>query len=198
MRAIWQPSGIVKNPHDGLYYALIQYDEHNADYSSNTQGMCLIRTRTLGEPDSWRAWDGNGFNLHFINPYVETDAKPEDHTCELVSPENGSLSYGLNYNTYLEKFVAVGVSGGERPGFYYALSDDLIHWSPRELIMEAEMGFLNGNRSPFYAYPTIIDHDSSSPSFDLTGQNAYLYYTVVTNNSPWSMDLMRLRVEFSR
>lgn len=198
MRAIWQPSSIVKHPQDGHYYALIQYDEHNADYSSNTQGMCLIRTRTLGEPASWRAWDGNGFSRHFINPYVETDANPEDHTCELVTPENGSLSYGLSYNTYLEKFIAIGVSGGERPGFYYALSDDLIHWSPKELVMEAEMGFLNGNRPPFYAYPTLIDHDSSSLSFDLTGQNVYLYYTVVTNNSPWSMDLMRLRVEFSR
>jgi hypothetical protein len=61
--------------------------------------------------------------------------------------------------------------------------------------MEAAMGFMNGNQVPFDAYPTLIDHDSPSRSFDVTGQSPYLYYTVVTNNSPWSMDLMRIKVE---
>jgi len=198
MRAIWQPSGIVKNPKDGYYYVLIQYDEHNADYSQNAQGMCAMRTKTLDDPSSWRAWDGTGFNMSFINPYIETDAIPEEHDCVLVSPENGAMTYGLSYNTHLEEFVAIGVSGGGKPGFYYALSDDLIHWTPKEIIMEATMGFMNGNQPPFDAYPTLFDHDSPSMSFDVTGQNAYLYYSIFTNNDPWSIDLMRVRVEFSK
>jgi len=198
MRAIWQPSNIVRHPTDGYYYVLIQYDEHSADYTTNAQGMCLIRTQALADPDSWRAWDGTGFDRRFTNPYVETDTDPEEQSCELVTPEIGALTYGLSYNTYLDKFIAVGVSGGAKPGFYYALSGDLVQWSSKELIMEAEMGFLNGNTPPFSAYPTLIDHDSPSMSFDLTGQNAHLYYTEVTNNNPWSMDLLRIQIEFNR
>jgi len=198
MRAIWQPSGIVKSPKDGYYYVLIQYDQRNSDHTSDIQGMCVMRTQTLDDPSSWRAWDGTGFNMRFINPYLETDADPKEHDCKLVTPENSALSYGLTYNTYLDKFVATGVSGGARPGFYYSLSDDLIHWTPKEFFMDATMGFLNGSRPPFDAYPTLIDHTSPSMSFDVTGQYAYLYYTIVTNNSPWTMDLMRVRVGFSR
>lgn len=198
MRAIWQPSNIVKNPKDGYYYALLQFDEHPAAATGGTQGMCIMRTETLDDPTSWRAWGGMGFNMSFINPYVETDTNPEEHTCELVSPENGALSYGLSYNTYLEKFVAVGASGWPEPGFYYSLSDDLVHWTPKTLIMKATMGFMNGNQTPFDAYSTLIDHDSPSPSFDVTGQSAYLYYSIFTNKDPWSIDLVRVRVEFEK
>jgi len=134
MRAIWQPSNIVLNPKDGYFYALIQLDNHAQDLSTNVQGMCVMRTQTLEEPSSWRAWDGSGFNMEFINPYVETNVNPEEYTCDLVSPEVGALTYGLSYNIYFEKFVAVGV-GFE--GFYYSLSDDLINWSPRQFLMEA-------------------------------------------------------------
>lgn len=198
MRSIWQPSGIVKNPNDGYYYVLIQYDEHNSSYSKNAQGMCVMRTQTLDDPTSWRAWDGAGFNMQFIDPYVETVANPEEHDCVLVAPENNSMSYSLSYNSYLEKFVAVGVSGGDKPGFYYALSDDLVHWTPKEIIMEATMGFMNGNQTPFDAYPSLIDHDSPSMSFDVTGQSAYLYYSIFTSNEPWSIDLVRVKVEFGK
>ena len=198
MRSIWQPSAIVKSPKDGYYYVLIQYDEHNIDYSSNAQGMCVMRTQTLGDPASWRAWDGEAFNIRFINPYTETDANPNDHNCVLVAPENGSMSYSLSYNTYLEKFIAVGVSGGDNSGFYYSLSDDLIHWTPKEIIISTIMGFETGNQTPFDAYPTLIDHHSPSMSFDVTGQSMYLYYSVFTNNDPWSIDLMRVKVEFSK
>jgi hypothetical protein len=198
MRSIWQPSAIVKNPNDDYYYVLIQYDEHNSDYSYNAQGMCVMRTQTLDDPTSWRAWDGIGFNMRFIDPYSEIDTNPEDHDCVLIAPENGSMSYSLSYNRYLEKFVAVGVSGGDQQGYYYALSDDLIHWTPKEIIMPAVMGFENGNQTPFDAYPTLIDHDSPSMSFDVTGQSAYLYYTVFTNDNPWSMDLVRVEIEFSK
>ena len=30
---------------------------------SQMQGLCVFRTRALGDPSSWRAWDGSGFNL---------------------------------------------------------------------------------------------------------------------------------------
>ena len=199
MRAIWQPSNIVKNPRDGYYYVLIQLDEHIPESSSHVQGTCVMRTQTLDDPTSWRAWDGNGFNMRFINPYIETDTDPKEHTCELVSPENGALTYGLNYSTFFEKFIAVGVSGWPTPGFYFSLSDDLIHWTPKQLIMEAPQSFTTGGQTPYFAYPSLIDPDDPSVNFDSTGQSPYLYFSRFNSLSPMlDIDLLRVRIEFSK
>jgi hypothetical protein len=199
MRAIWQPSNIVKNPRDGYYYALVQRDEHLADNSTNLQGTCVMRTQTLDDPTSWRAWDGNGFDMRFIDPYVDTGADPAAHTCQVVSLDQvGALTYGLTYNTYFDKFIAVGVSVRPGPGFYYSLSDDLVHWTPKKLLMSAPQSATTGGQPPFYAYPTLIDPDSPSPSYDVSGQTPYLYYSHFIGNNPWSIDLMRVRVELQK
>lgn len=196
MRAIWQPSNIIQNPNDGAFYALIQLDEHPSDYATNQQYMCLIRTDTLDDPASWRAWDGNGFNMRFINPYQETLDNPEDYICPPVTPDIGALTYGLSYNSYLEQFVAVGVGFD---GFYFSVSDDLIHWSPRQFIMEAAQVFASGAEPPYYPYPTLIDHNSPSLSFDVTGQMPYLYFTRMNGSqAAINTDLLRVQVKFSK
>jgi hypothetical protein len=195
MRALWQPSNIVKNPNDGYYYLLVQRDEHGPAASSNVQGTCVLRTTTLDEPTSWRAWDGAGFNMRLVNPYQESTANPTDHTCALVAPsELGALTYSLTYNTYLRKFLAVGVRGD---GFYYASSDDLVHWTPARLLMRATQGFANGFTPPYYAYPSLIDPASSSRNFETSGQIPYLYYSRFNSLSPLSIDLLRVRLTFT-
>jgi hypothetical protein len=194
MRSVWQPSNIVKHPGDGYYYALIQVDEHNSDYSRNTQVMCLIRTNSLDDPASWRAWDLEGFNMPFINPYTESDFDREEYTCAPVSPEVGAITYGLTYNTYLEKFVAIGVGFD---GFYMTFSDDLIDWSHRKFIMTATQTFADGSEPPFMPYPTLIDHDSPSLSFDLTGQMPYLYFARMNQTRyAYDMDIIRVQLKF--
>jgi len=194
MRALWQPSNIVKNPNDDYYYALIQFDEHGG--SKNTQGMCLMRTQTLDNPKSWRAWDGTGFNVQFIDPYVDTTADPAKHTCALVGAQNGALTYGLTYNTYLQKYVAIGV---HQAGFYYELSDDLIHWDPQVFLMKAPQTFTPGAQPPYLPYPTLIDPESTSPSFDTTGQKPYLYFSRFNGTgTAFNTDLMRVQVEFDK
>jgi hypothetical protein len=199
MRAIWQPSNIVKNPHDGYYYALIQRDEHGPAVGGDLQGTCAIRTQTLDDPRSWRAWDGSGFNMSFIDPYTDTNADPAAHTCQTVSSNAiGALTYGLSYSTYFDKFIAVGVSGWPTPGFYYSLSDDLVHWTPKQLLMEAQQSFTNGGRTPYYAYPTLIDPASTSHNFDTVGQSPYLYYSRFNQTDPLNIDLLRVRLEFSK
>ena len=35
-------------------------------------GTCLIRTQNVADPKSWRAWDGDGFNVRFVDPYRES------------------------------------------------------------------------------------------------------------------------------
>jgi hypothetical protein len=195
MRAIWQPSGIVKSPVDGYYYALIQIDEHGPAAGVNLQGSCAIRTQDLSDPASWRAWDGSGFNMTFIDPYTDTGADPSQHTCTPVSLDTlGGLTYGLSYNNYFDKYLAIGVRSD---GFYYSLSDDMVNWTPVQLIMKAVQSFGAGG-FPYYPYPTLIDPDSPSRNYDVTGQTPYLYYSRVNSSSPFSVDLMRVRIQFSK
>ena len=44
----------------------------SAEYRDQSAGVCLMRTQTLGDPKSWRAWDGEGFNVRFIDPYRDS------------------------------------------------------------------------------------------------------------------------------
>lgn len=193
--ANWQPSNIVKSPSDDYYYALFELDI-NRPGSSWFQGTCVIRTKTLDDPKSWRAWDGEDFNMRFINPYLEPDADPEEHTCQVVPVSNyGALSYNLTYNTYFEKFVAVGqVINVLEHGFYYSLSDDLIHWTPVKLLMAGNLD----NTKPYIAYPSLVDPDNKSLNYDVTGQSPYLYFSRFQRPALEDIDLLRIRVQFSK
>jgi hypothetical protein len=197
MQGIWQPSNIVKSPKDGYNYALIQVDI-NRPGERWIQGTCVMRTKTLDDPKSWRAWDGEGFNMRFINPYEEPDADPEEHMCEFVPvSDTGALSYNLTYNTYFDTFMAVGQDVNEPiPGFYYALSDDLVHWTRKQLLMATDLA--QTTDGPFLAYPSLVDPDSPSRSFDVTGQNPYLYYSRFQSFSLIDVDLLRVRVQLSK
>ncbi len=190
---LWQPSNIVQSPRDGYYYALVQYDAHAADGSVNVQGMCLMPTNNLAAPGSWRAWDGSGFGVQFMDPY--TAAAP-GVDCTLVSPSVGALTYGLSYNSYAGEFIAVGVRAA---GFFYSTSADLINWSVARPLMAATQVFTPGGQPPFLTYPTLIDPASPSASFDVTGQAPYLYFTKMYGRSADDgMDVLRIEVTVSR
>lgn len=196
MRALWQPSNIVRHPVDGAFYVLVQVDDHADDRSRDVQGMCLLRTERLDDPAAWRAWDGAGFDLQIANPYVDPTVDPAADACTIVSPEVASLSYGLTWNEHLEAFVAIGV-GFE--GFYYSTSEDLITWRPRRFLMRAAQVFASGATPPYFPYPTLIDHDSTSPSFDVSGETPYLYYARFAGASANNgTDLLRVPVRVTR
>ena len=157
-----------------------------------------MRTKTLDDPKSWRAWDGEGFNMRFINPYIEPDSDPNEHLCQIVPVSAyGALSYNLTYNTFFERFIAVGhVVNHSITGFYYSLSEDLIHWTPVSLLMEAD--FVQTTDGAFLAYPSLVDPDSPSQSFDITGQNPYLYYSRFQRAALEDADLLRVQIHFSK
>ena len=55
-----------------------------------------MRTNNLADPRAWRAWDGQGFNIQFIDPYTDPYADPAAHVCEPVSPSQlGVTAQGL-------------------------------------------------------------------------------------------------------
>ena len=175
---VFSPSNIVRNAQDGLYYAMVA-----SRTPTGGAGTCLIRTTDPFSPSSWRAWDGSGFNLAFVDPY-RTQGISQPCT-PVATPEIATMVDSLTYNTYLKRYLLVGMASSPQPGtghlvtgFYMSVSSDLIHWSPRRLIMPATsvQTFRCGGPNPV-AYPSLIDPSSRSPSFETTGQRPYLYYT---------------------
>ena len=196
---LFAPSNIVRNPDDGLYYAIVQTKEPEDE----TRGSCVIRTPNPASPSSWRAWDGDGYGLEFADPY--DSATPE--ACEPVATaEISEMHESLTYNTYLDRFVLVGLStaprlaGRERvTGVYFSLSSDLINWTPRKLVMETRSrhSFECGDADPI-GYPSLLDPDSHSRTFETTGRDPYLYYTQFNYSDctqTLDRDLVRVPVE---
>ena len=182
---IRQPSNIVRGPDDYYYLFGNVSDYPDAPGDFEPQWVCALRTDNLADPTAWRYWDGSAFAGEFINPYVDTAvAGHEAPKCAPVAlPDlSSSVNEGLVYNEALGKYVMVGISAqaDDAPtvwGVYYALSDDLIHWSTRELLLEIESGeaVADPANELLHAYPSIIDHDSLSMSFETMDGDGYLY-----------------------
>ncbi len=201
---IFQPSNIVHNPADGYYYALLRTQQ----YQDQPRGTCVMRTTDLADPKSWRAWGGAGFNVRFINPYLEPNERPQDHICQPVSYDEIQLMVeSLTFNTYLDSFLLIGTAvehdreDNAVSGIYYSTSDDLIDWTPRKLIAEVESRhtYQCGDSDPI-AYPSLLDPDSPSRNFETTGKRAYLYFTRFNYESckeTLDRDLVLVPVEFS-
>jgi hypothetical protein len=207
---VFDPSNILYRPEDGHYYATVRA----APYGAQQNGICLMRTANLADPTSWRAWDGAGFGVRFINPYLEPNEPPGNHVCSVLSP--GLLPYGsssLTYSTYLQKYVLLGVSEKADPstgeivsGFYYSLSGDLINWTEQQLVMEGVLMWRHrcGDADPVL-YPSLIDPASPDRNFGTIGRRPYLYFTRF-NYQYWGTekcwmtldrDLLRVPIEFS-
>ena len=195
------PSNIVRSG-DGYFYVFFRAE----DKAPQQLGSCLMRTRDLSDPTSWRAWNGSSFSVQFRNPYLVT-LDPSQHVCAPVDfPSIGTITESLTYNTYLRKWMLVGSSVGDPahdkpPGFYYALSDDLLNWTNATLLMEAEITWTKDCVPPDpIRDPSLIDPNSTSRNFETVGQRAYLFYTVQHLSGcsgTLDRDLLRIPIEFS-
>lgn len=190
---IFGGSNIIKK--DGYYYVMV----HLEDHLLQEWGAGLIRTDNLSDPTSWRGWDGSGFNVSFVNPYTATGYNAADKILAPVSRDRiGKMCASLTYNTYFGKYMVVDYTVGEvngvlKYGFYYALSDDLINWSNKRLILQTTTSWAVGGSN----YPSIIDHNSTTRNFEDAGQTCYLYYTK-WNSGTYDRDLIRVPVTFSQ
>jgi hypothetical protein len=198
------PGNIVFNPKDGFYYALL----YMTPYRMIPQGVGVMRTKTLDDPSSWRAWGGNGFNVRFANPYAEPSLNPLEHVPVRIPYENiGGMDQSLTFNTYFGKWLLVGTNSqwvnGQcvNEGIYYSLSDDLVNWSLSKLLMPAKLQMVGQDQSgELIQYPSLIDPDDTSRNFEITGQRPYLYFTrfhpATAENQGLDRDLVRVRIEF--
>jgi hypothetical protein len=173
-------------------------------------GVCVMRTADITDPHSWRGWDGTSFSVRFRNPYYENVTPQRTHLCEPASYENILvMSRSLTFNTVLNKYVLTGsaikfdpVQSRNVYGFYFSTSDDLVHWSPRELLLEVPSLVNHTCGGPDVGvYPSLIDHDSTDRNFRITDDTVYLYYTLMHYNAACMLtldrDLVRVPVQFS-
>jgi len=201
-RGIFHPSSLLKRT-DGYFYAMVQRVGGEAP-DDHEQWACLIRTPDLGNPDAWRFWDGSGFEGRFVNPYSDAVTNPADHDCQPIDRTDISdMTQSLTYSEYLGKYVLVGTStsvDGSKHGFFVSFSDNLIDWSPRELLLERALPWtVQSADEVHYLYPSLLDSESSARSFDIVGKTAYVYYTR-NNREPGDLDrdMLRVSVEFFR
>jgi hypothetical protein len=196
------PSNIVKRKLDGYFYMLARAEK----YQAQAEGTCVLRTANLADPTSWRAWDGSGFNIRFINPYVDS-SRARDHVCPPVAyPEIGKLDQSLTWNSFFGKWLLVGTNATDADiangvtGFAYSTSTDLIHWSPRKVLVYAKLPWVwnCGDEDPIN-YPAVLDPTSTRRNFSTTGKTGYLYFThfnVANCMQSLDRDLVRVPFEF--
>lgn len=196
---LFEGSNIIRNPKDGYYYRITKAEAHQAQ----AVGPCLVRTPNPMDPTAWRGWDGEGFNVSFADPYRTPGINPEDHILQPIGQGFiEKMNMSISWNTYFNKFVLVGAAQKSGVwGIYYALSDDLIHWTARRRIMQGNM-LINPNKSnteDIIAYPSLIDHADTSRNFEITGQEAYLYFVRWHQTSGlYDRDLIRIPIRFNK
>jgi hypothetical protein len=166
------PSSIVKHGDD--YYVLVS-QIHPTDRTRS--GVCVLHTRTISDPSSWRGWDGKDFTVKFVDPYRIKIDDPNAHVCTPLAPGQVFFALGsLAWSPLRQSYLLVArfqkwdqPTHGEVPGAYLFESKDLIHWSkPVLLLSDAEAGAEN-------LYPSLIDPDSPDANFSTLGDNAILY-----------------------
>jgi hypothetical protein len=208
---IFSPSNIIrKQPDDGHLYVIVRAKE-----AGKSDISCMMRTQAsqqaLADPTSWRAWgDGpdldstESFEVQFVNPYsykfTPRRDTPAKHMCkDIGGGAVTGVSESLTYNTYFGKYMLVGAYGDPVPGFFYSLSDDLIHWSPNKLLigLETQHSWQCGDHDPVRD-PSLLDPASSSRNFETTGKQLYVYYEVIhLDNCQFGADrdLLRIPIE---
>ena len=157
---------------DGYYYKFFLY---HTDPSASQQktGVCMMRTRSIGDASAWEIWNGSG--------YVRT----KTGSCAVIRNLNDIKS--VTYNNYLKMYVATEYNAVR--GFLFHVSQDLINWSSP---MSINVAGLDTSNTP---YPSLLDPKDTSRNFERTGQEPYLYYTQLHRGL--NRDLMRIQIKFS-
>jgi hypothetical protein len=200
-----QPSNIIQDE-DGYFYVYTNISDYPVDPADfPPQWVCAMRTNNISDPSSWRFWDGENFSGQFVNPYLE-ETGPDTSKCAPLEMDDlsGSLNESVTYNTALGRYIMFGysyhpIAADPTWGYYYSLSDDLVHWSRRKLLLElpGENAVANSATDTFYAYPSFMDPDSPSMNFQTSDENAYLYVTRFNNGVTLDRDLIRFPVKIT-
>jgi hypothetical protein len=175
---IRQPSNIIDG-RDGYWYLFGNVSDH----PDERQWVCAMRTDDLSDPSAWRYWDGWAFDGIWGDPYADPDL-PDDQRCSPLAEGalGDALNEGVVYDESIDRFVMIGVGTapvGRGPGWgvYVSTSSDLVEWSTRQFLLEMPITSTVEDVATdlIHAYPTLIDPDSTSPNFETTDGEMYLY-----------------------
>jgi hypothetical protein len=212
------PRPVLDDPRTGLFAPSAPVKKGSYYYSfvlignsrEQEAGACAMRSPDLTDPRSWRGWDGVSFSVRFKNPYYENASPQRTHTCEPMDYDSiQSMTRSLTYSTSLGKYVLTGsaikfdpVQSRNVNGFYFSTSDDLIHWSMRQLLYEIPSLVTHQCGGPDAGvYPSLIDHNSTDRNYRTMDATAYLYFTRIHYDAACFADqhndLIRVPVQFS-
>jgi hypothetical protein len=198
----FNPSNIIAR--DGDYYVMLFAEAEGAQ----ARGVCLLRSGDLADPASWRAWDGEGFGVRFVDPFGAAPEHPEQHVCTPVAPHSlGNLVTSLTRHEASGLYIALSAAyRAPRPGaakvagIFAATSPDLIQWSAPELVWAAPILWRHGCDGAPVFYPSLLDPDTTSRNFETVDDRGFVYFTSVNLSNckvSWDRDLMRLEVAIS-
>ena len=196
-------SNIVKK--NGQYYTFV----YTVGYKEQKNGNCLIRTKDLSSPRSWRAWNGETFPIKFVSPDNPATEQPEDYSC-LPVPKLSEPVRSLLWHEPSEQYIAIfsksrRIKGSSadvvRVFFSFATSRNLTDWSDaRDIISfdsspECEKGLAS------VSYPSVLDPASQDRNFGTIGNSGYLYFTrfnsVKNCRVQMNRDLIRIPIQIN-
>lgn len=171
----FNPSNIFRRG-DALYVFLFA-----ERYRDQRRGVCLLRRPPDGTAADWRAWDGQGFTRAFVDPYAAPVADPARHVCEPLPGLRSTLTSVVRHSRtglYLAVTPTTMPDAQGISGIYWTVSADLLHWSPPRLLLAVPLLWRRDcAAAAAFAYPSLLDPDSPSPSFASVDDAFWLYLT---------------------
>lgn len=121
------PSSILRDPKSDYLYMMALANWGTNTTTAQAAGQCLLRTRDITDPASWRAWNGTG--SHFTvsvnaSPVIAPVPDPDAHTCAVLDLPLTHIS--PLWSSFYGKYLAFGETHAK---WGFALSDDLTTWS---------------------------------------------------------------------
>jgi hypothetical protein len=175
-RGFFNPSNIVS--YDGAWY----FFASTTGWPGQDDGACLFRSRTPGDPASWRAFDGRAFTIAYRDPYA-SPAPATPKPCIIVQPFLSPVGSVVRYRPtgdFLAIWQAKGAVDGPLPtsGFYYATSRNLLDWSAPRLLTAGPTLYDDpcGSGGRLINYPSTLDPTATTRTFEDIGPRPWLYF----------------------
>lgn len=186
-----EPTNIIQNPSDDLYYFLALAVQSTVPNGAG-YGSCIVRTADLTNSSSYRAWDGYGWNAR-----VDLG-----EPCAPVIAGNGTINIGhtvggMVFVPQFNRIIAVmmvDIDGRKGFGMSFADPENMTQWSRPKVFWDRTIWT---EQFPWQVYPSLIDHESQSINFDISGVTPHLYYVEVLNNRFHDRYVMRVPLELS-
>ncbi|MBV1702232.1 MAG: hypothetical protein KGQ46_10470 [Hyphomicrobiales bacterium] len=198
-RGFFNPSNIFVDRGFGYFFA------STTGWDGQKGGVCLFRSATPGDPQSWRAYDGAHFATRFVDPY-HLGASLAEH-CAIVAPfpaPVGAVVRQRGSGLWLAVFMAAA-DRDHFPvsGFYFATAKNLLDWSLPHLLIANSIIYDDPCHAgdAMLAYPSLLASNAGTRLFFDFDRTLWLYYArlgVEGCNITGARDLMRVPIQVER